>query len=353
MTNKGATVKLTEKQRETLDRLAAQLGQGYVGLTFVRPNTWRSLVAAELVRENVTHAGMFKLTEKGCEAAGVKGSYESSLRSAEQSARVEHLRRGNDTAMRTAEAAQLRDSQVLVHSHGNRHGVLGSELWPPTALMSEHTVLWTVDLDDPSRPPNWVYATPEAMTMLFAKAEGCPAATFMRRADSILVFRVLGGSDTQWGVFLQATTNPRYEMFRNWQELIEDGWLAVDAMGDTQGLVDDPRGRPKTPAELAEDARSFEQQRLEAAQRSRDPAIRAFYGVGDQVRQLDGTTAEVFEVVGETTVTVRTADGQEFEHEADELEPADAVPPMTLAQYTTHVAASTTPAHRVALGAGA
>lgn len=98
MTNKGATVKLTEKQREIIDRLAARHDQGYVELTFVRPNTWRSLVAAGLVSEHLDHVTMkYKLTAPdGYAAAGIKATYVTLFPDAESAARVEHGRRGSD-----------------------------------------------------------------------------------------------------------------------------------------------------------------------------------------------------------------------------------------------------------------
>jgi len=390
MTNKGATVKLTEKQRETIDRLAGTHGQGYVGLTFVRPNTWRSLVGAGLVQESSSVPGMFKLTEQGYAAAGIKPTYDGNIRSAEGSARLEHLRRGNDSAMRTAEAAHLRDSQVLTDSHGTRIGVLGTE------LVNGRTRLWTVDLAQPTMSPLWVDATPEMMDILFV-AEGWARPLFMRRSDSALLFRVLG-SDSE-GVNLVAVNDERYELHRELSALVEDGWIATDHNGNAQArpaetdvadilhLIDNPptvreldQRRTDEALEgvvesddghvlIGEVPRGLDTfywvvpvagerltdrhdvlgpyATLDMAEWKRDQYVAAGYpcralasvtrptlvavpaqpappfAQGDTVLQLDGTPAEVFEVVGETTVTVRTADGELWEHEADELSPLD------------------------------
>ncbi len=408
MTNKGATVKLTEKQRETLDRLARDLGYGYVGLSFVRPNTWRSLVAAGLVQECVTERGMFKLTEQGCAAAGVKPTYMSNVRNAEAFAVIEHLRRGNDSAMRTAEAANLRDSQVLLDPHLKRIGVVGTE------LVNGRTRLWTVDLDEPDQSPKWVDATPEMMNVVFACAEGRPAPVYMRRADEALLFRVLGTDNSgRWpGVHLVAASDDPFTLELDVTELADEGWIATDHTGlpqfrptrcpagssctgaafpghpahaiESDGvdeilhLIDNPptakeladrrnvealegvlegdegyhvigevsRGKPAvegvtssywvvpTTGDRLTDRHDVlgPYADLDMAQWKRDQYIEAGhpcrvlqsvtrptpFAAGDQVVQLDGTPAEVFEVVGET-VFARTADGEVYEHEADEL----------------------------------
>jgi len=402
MTNKGATVKLTEKQRETLDRLAGYLGHEYVGLSFVRPNTWRSLVAAGLVQESATERGMFRLTDEGCAAAGVKPTYVSNVRSAECFAVIEHLRRVNDAAMHTAlAAAQLRDSQVLIDPHLKRIAAVGTE------LVNGRTRLWTVDLDEPDQSPKWVDATPEMMNVVFARAEGRPAPVYMRRSDSGLLFRVLG-SDAE-GVNLVAESDERYELHRDLDALIEDDWIATDHEGVGQArqalrswvagannalaktvaqlTAGCPAGSactgaafPGHPAHALEGVLEKDDchlvgevprakpvrlgidssywvvplvgQRLTdrhdvlgpyatrclAEHKQQEYADASYpcrvvssvtrpvpFAVGEQVRQLDGATAEVFEVVGET-VFARTVDGEVWEHEADELERADAVP---------------------------
>lgn len=61
----------------------------------------------------------------------------------------------------------------------------------------------------------------------------------MRRADSNLVFRVLGadGSGRYPGVHLVARTDPAYEIDRDLRELEEDGWVACDAEGNVQAAT--------------------------------------------------------------------------------------------------------------------
>jgi hypothetical protein len=97
------------------------------------------------------------------------------------------------------------------------------------------------------------------------------------------------------------------------------------------------------------------------------------FAIGDQVLQLDNTPAEVFEVVGET-VFARTANGEVYEHEVDELRHVDTPPDgehdatcangcthqhqsaglrvvtMTLAEYIASVAVTVSAVQRAAMG---
>lgn len=66
--------------------------------------------------------------------------------------------------------------------------------------------------------------------------------------------------------------------------------------------------------------------------------------VGDTVYQLDGAAAEVTEIVGET-VFVRTADGEAWEHEAEELTKQAPEPEVTLSEL--HMRRKFSRVHRV------
>ena len=58
------------------------------------------------------------------------------------------------------------------------------------------------------------------------------STTHLRREDSMLVFRVLGSEGHE--VWLQSPKQPDAPIIRSRRELVEDGWVACDADGNSQ-----------------------------------------------------------------------------------------------------------------------